>query len=511
MGITTARKRRMPTCVAVGVLGVGFSGGVIASPPVHAVVEQDGGAGPVRADVTRYVLEADSSLYVPLDGRSPELKAAFPKGLFPNVGSGLTFKGRVGNALEFYAITDRGANADGPGKLRNPSGVGSKLFPSPAFHPSYGLIRVSKASASLVSLRALRTADGRSPSGFPPPSLGKNAEEVPLGPDLRFDSERAGFDPLGLDAEAIVSDSARKSLWVADEYGPYLLRIEPASGRILEWLRPGDGPRDLPKLLASRRSNRGLENLALVASTGHLHGALQSPIDPLDEAGRSRQVVVPGGKSVDIKHAARFIRWIDYDPATGRSVLMAYPVDGSLYEKGRTGAAKLGDITSLGKGRFLAVEQGARARDGQTQNWLMLVEVPADVSDITAFDADLEASSITGQPVNAADFARIVPLRKTKLFDLNEAGWKAEKAEGLALVDPHTVAIINDNDFGIRTALFDARGKEIDGNVGDCTVDAATGELSDCAVTTARIVPATGPGTTVELWMIRFDRELTRP
>lgn len=496
----------------VGSLVLGFgllgSGGLaMAGQPVRSSSDQQWEAGAVHADITRYVLQADGKLYLPMSGRL--------KGLFPNVGSGLTFKGRGKGYLEFYGTTDRGANSDGPGQVVNPAGAGSKFFPVPEFHPSYGLIRVTDQSATLLDLHPLKDAQARSPTGLPPPGRGKGpVEEVPLTADMHFDSQRAPFDELGLDAEAIVWDAARSALWVSDEYGPYILKVEPKSGRILEWLRPGTGARDLPQILGSRRSNRGLENLALVTKTGHLHGALQSPIDPLDANGKSLQATPPGGKPVDIKHAAKFIRWIDYDPATGRSQLFAYPVDGSLYDKGRTGAAKLGDVTSLGGGRFLVIEQGAGAGDGHTKNGLMLVEFPADASDITAMGADLEASSITGTPVNAADFSKVVPLRKTKLFDLNVAGWDAEKAEGIALVDAHTIALINDNDFGIRTALFDAQGKEVEGSVGDCTLDAAEARLTACAAksaTSARVVQAKGPGTDVEFWLIRFDRDLTKP
>lgn len=501
-------------CLAVaGRLGCGAA--VAADLPKKSASDQQWEAGAVHADITRYVLQAPAKLYLPVPGDVPALKRAFPRGLFPDVGSGLAFKGRGKGYLEFYGITDRGANSDGPGKVVNPAGAGSKFFPLADFHPSYGLIRVTEQSATLLSLQPLVDAQGHKPTGLPPPGRGKGpVEEVPLTGAMRFDATRATFDPLGLDTEAIVVDAARKALWVSDEYGPYILKVEPQSGRILEWLRPGEGPRDLPSVLGSRRANRGLENLALEASTGHLHGALQSPIDPLDANGKSLQATPPGGKPVDVKHAAKFIRWINYDPATGRSILHAYPVDGSLYEKGRTGAAKVGDITSLGDGRFLAIEQGSRAADGHTQNWLMRVEIPSTATDITAFGADLEVSSITGSAVNGADWSQVTPLRKTKLFDLNQAGWNAEKAEGLALVDAHTIALVNDNDFGIRTALVDGEGKELEGSIGDCTLDATAGTLTACATksaVSARVVPARGPGTDVEFWLIRFDRDLTGP
>ena len=39
-------------------------------------------------------------------------------------------------------------------------------------------------------------------------------------------------------------------------------------------------------------------------------------------------------------------------------------------------------------------------------------------------------------------------------MDLNEVGYnKVQKVEGLALIDPETLAVINDNDFGVANIL----------------------------------------------------------
>lgn len=46
---------------------------------------------------------------------------------------------------------------------------------------------------------------------------------------------------------------------------------------------------------------------------------------------------------------------------------------------------------------------------------------------------------------------------------MNAIGWAAEKAEGLTLIDDSTIALANDNDFGLKTKIFDANGVEVDG------------------------------------------------
>ena len=49
---------------------------------------------------------------------------------------------------------------------------------------------------------------------------------------------------------------------------------------------------------------------------------------------------------------------------------------------------------------------------------------------------------------------------KELLIDLREYGWRQEKAEGLALVNDRTIALINDNDFGVAIDLQDPENKK---------------------------------------------------
>jgi len=440
----------------------------------------------------------------------------------PSYGSGLTFKGKAADgSLEFYGITDRGPNGDGP-KVPNSvvtSGAtgtsDAKFFPSPSFTPSFGLISIGKDGAILKSSTAIKFSSTINASGLSIASgkVGSSAE-VPLNDAAKFDaSSKTKFSDYGLDTESIVYDAARGAVWVSDEYGPFILKIDVATGVILKKYQPGTGAADLPAVLLKRRANRGMEGLTLEVASGKLHGFIQSPLDD----GKA-SYIVPGATaatSESIKDYARFNRWVEFDPATEKTKLYAYPIDSTQYTAGKTGNAKLGDMVSLGNGKFIVLEQGS-GPDGKVFNKLMLVQVPSNATDIANMGTDLEKSSMTGAAVNGVNYAEVVLLKKTQLFDLNNAGWLAEKAEGLALVDENTLALTNDDDFGMKTVIVDPSGAIVAGaDVTKCTVDAngalttTAGALGCTAGNTMRVSRGADTERPNRIWLFKFNKKLT--
>ena len=117
--------------------------------------------------------------------------------------------------------------------------------------------------------------------------------------------------------------------------------------------------------------------------------------------------------------------------------------------------------------------------------------------------------------VNGADWKAVTTLKKTLLLDLNAIGWLAEKAEGLTIVDGNTLALANDNDFGMKTKVFDASGKAIeDADVTKCNVDAngviITSSAAGCnAANTIRVARGTDAERPSRLWLIKFGKALT--
>lgn len=464
--------------------------------------------------VTRYQVQAANSFYIPYEGGNAKVKADFPLGFLPSYGSALAFKGtNASGDLEFYGLTDRGPNGDGP-NVPNPGGsgtVGAKIFPSPSFTPSIGVITVGKAGAVLNSTLPIKVSASANSSGLaiPAGSLG-NSAEVPVFDAMKYDvASKAVYSANGLDTEAIAFDKKRNALWVSDEYGPFIVKIDAASGVIQSRYAPGSG---LPTIFAKRRANRGMEGMALDTASDKLHGFLQSPLTD----GSALYSVT--GKSEQVERFARFTRWIEFDPVTGNTGRMfAYPLNGADYADGRTGNAKLGDMVALGNGKFIVIEQGA-APGGKVFNKLMLVEI-GSATDInaTAFNpatSDLEKSSMGAALVNGADWSKVVTLKKTLLLDLNAIGWLAEKAEGLTIVDGNTLALANDNDFGLKTKIFTPSGEAVaDADVTKCNVDASgtiiTSNAAGCnAANTIRVARGDDRERPSRLWLIKFSKAL---
>lgn len=149
----------------------------------------------------------------------------------------------------------------------------------------------------------------------------------------------------------------------------------------------------------------------------------------------------------------------------------------------------------------------------------MLVEL-GSATDITAAvynvtTSDLEKSSMAGAAVNGAAWSTVVPLKKTLLLDLNAIGWLAEKAEGLTMVDGATLALANDNDFGMKTKIFNPAGEIVaDADVTKCDVTAAgtliTSTALGCnAANSIRVARGEDRERPSRLWLIKFDKALT--
>ena len=439
------------------------------------------------ADVTveKYDIEIPKAFMVPYTG---QYAAQFPDGFTIGIGSGMTYVGRAADGSRvFYAITDRGPNADAPKWVEGGKTTATKMFPAPDFHPSYGAIRVKDGHAVLASLITVKDAHMRPVSGraIPLGSVGATGE-IPLNDSL----QKLSFDPEGLDTEGIAIDRKDKRyLWICDEYGPFIAKIDGYTGKIVKKYVPG---KDLPMIAASRQPNRGLEGIAVTPSNKVL-AAIQSICDVDGKIKKSK---------------ATFCRLLFLDPATGKVKQFAYPHDRDNYKLSRD--AKIGDLHAVSETKFLLIERGKNA-DGKTRIPVYLIDI-ADASDITGVKT-ADGKELETLADRAEVEARGVQyVKKTKLIDLKDYGWKPGKAEGVALMpDMRTIAVTSDNDFGftfkVVNPVNDADGKPVT-KAAAYTVDPA-GQVKYKGEPVDTHIELSETGTSSKLWLFTLPKRVS--
>ena len=267
------------------------------------------------------------------------------------------------------------------------------------------------------------------------------------------------YDAFGGDFEGILRD-ANGDFWMCDEYRPAIYHFD-ASGVMIDRLVPqgtsllGDsaqevgfyGTETLPAVYAKRRANRGFEALALDTDEGILYAFIQSPIETPDRA--------------SVRNMSDVIRILGVDPATGE------PVSEYVYllERNRDAGLgnrvdKMGDAVYVGNGRFMVLERDSGLPgDNTSQKYVFEIDLKyatnilgTDLANKTESTGpeDKTLEMMTADDLAAADIA---PVYKRKVLNLPSIGYlPSDKPEGLAVLPDGSLAVINDNDFGLAGA-----------------------------------------------------------
>lgn len=371
------------------------------------------------AEITKYTV--DTSAY----------DVPYGTGKLPlAVGSGLKLKSSSGGSMVFYGLTDRGPNGDSPAPVTAKDGTvyaASKVFPTPSYIPKIVEITVKDGKAIITKAIDLMATANTPMSGLPLPSGQTGTTgEISLNSSM---TDSLGFSANGIDPEGIDIDADGK-LWICDEYGPFIARVNPTTGIIEKKYIPGDATNPLPDILKKRVPNRGMEGIAI--ADGLVYAIVQTPLDSDDD-----------GKGDD-----DYLTLVELNPASG--VVNLYAVNFDKYDKTtnpngfKASKIKAGDLMALGGGKFMMIEQGS-SEAGLVNNLVLL-----DLSTATKISAADYAGKtrLKGITVNGA---AITAAKRTLIANLRDFGWLPEKAEGLTKLDDQTIAIINDSDFGIAT------------------------------------------------------------
>lgn len=412
------------TISAAQLAGLAGGGAVVAVDPAANITAAKGGGlvfTPDKGYKGKVELKATVSPAVSLFSSNIPALATVGGVSVDASGYGSSWVPVPGVAGEFFGLTDRGPNVDGPEKDQ-------KIAVTPDFTPQIGRFKLQDGEAKLISVITLKGPDGRPLNG--------RTDTAALTGEKIIDLDGREIPPTdhGIDSEGLVA-MPDGSFWVSDEYGPFLIHFD-ANGQELERLAPGRG---LPEVLKNRTPNQGMEGLTLTPDGSKLVGIMQSALNMPGLSGNAKEVPAARIVTIDLKSKAtqQFVYLLDNPKDTKKAV---------------------SEITAVSNTEFLVDERDSKLPPkanktiyridlaGATPLAEQTPETIVGVSSTADAEAALKAAGIT--PVK-----KTVTLELTQLLDkLNPQGkfFGHDKVEGLTTTDGgKTLYIANDSDFGL--------------------------------------------------------------
>jgi myo-inositol-hexaphosphate 3-phosphohydrolase/phosphodiesterase/alkaline phosphatase D-like protein len=358
--------------------------------------------------------------------------------------SGLYFQGIAPNGnLKFVTNTDRGPNGD-------PTGV-NRPFYLPNFQPEIVSFELNKQTGaiSITKRTGLFDKNGTTPlTGLPNLQAGAGGTAYTDEVAVDLNGQVIPNQALGADLEGIVV-APNGDYWLVDEYRPAIYHFD-INGKLLDRFIPQGtatapnpdaapgtfGTEVLPAVYGQRRNNRGFEAVALEGNK--LYAFIQSPIDNPDSTGDTTS------------RNSRNLRILEFNiiskQVTGEYLYLLDDITAS----GNAKTDKLGDAVSLGNGKFAVVE-----RDDLATNASNKLIYQIDLAGATNINNPANFTLPAGKTIEQLTpteltTAKITPVSKSLIANAAQLGYTGvEKLEGLALVSPNTLALINDNDFNV--------------------------------------------------------------
>ena len=368
----------------------------------------------------------------------------------PGPGSGLEYAG--GCPGTFYMITDRGPN----GSRTAGDGV---FFPLPAFTPTVLKVHGDEGSSAIVidSVLPIRNDNGDPITGI---SNG-SADDTPFLTDTA--ATPLAYDPDGLDTEDLRRLPSGDYAFT-DEYSPSVGIVDGTTGHVkVRYVPSGVAVAArysvaaiLPSVLTNRRANKGFEGLAL-APDGHTAWAVLQT--PMGDDGASKY----GNSLVD-----RVVRIDNFDDPTHATVgghfIVLHQTAAALLAGADQKNIYYNSATWLSASKLLLLERVSNPTEGMPGHLTLVV---ADFTSATNLVGHPELGESTldpetvGPPAGYVTLA-ITPATTSVVFDSNDVptflqmppggAVTPDKLEGVAVINKTTVAISDDNDFGITNA-----------------------------------------------------------
>ncbi|MBJ7536850.1 esterase-like activity of phytase family protein [Marinomonas transparens] len=380
-----------------------------------------------------------------------------------NGGYGSAMTAHPSEANQFYALTDRGPNANYKGDY----GKG-KSFPIASYTPRIGLFEV-EADGKVVMVKAilLKHPEGSLISGLPNSSaLGgtgetpyhANGKPVLMNDDQPYDkvTNPIKLDDYGLDGEGLVA-LKDGTFWVSDEYGPHIVHFDSNGveiGRINAFKDDGRDVFHLPAVFQHRRPNRGMEGLAITPDETTLVGIMQSTMKNPNKAAQKGDIT----------------RIVTVDLTNGKTEQYLY-----RQEKAQNANSEIATLTA---NKFLVIERdgsfllgGPKKANPNAQKQVYRIDlttgtklstvalsssITRDVSHGLMIDGLTLEQYTEKNGWDALAAKDIKPVNKTLVVDMvKEVAYPHDKMEGLWVIDEHHLGVLNDDDF----AAWSTKGK----------------------------------------------------
>ena len=353
----------------------------------------------------------------------------------------------------FWGIGDRGPNIGpmaaaeryGVGWLRGLSGIdGAKVMPLPLTGPALARFRIAGDVVLLEEVADLADSSGAAIGGLPVPGAA-HAEAEPV---FNLGGQPLALAPGGADSEGIAA-LADGSFWIAEEYGPSLLRVSRSGEVLCRWVPRGLQPcfagalypvvEALPWLASTRKLNRGFEGVAASADGRDLYAAFQSPLAHPDRAAHL------ASSHVRIWHLAG-----SNGALLGEYVYPLDPPESFRRDNAEGPVArddiKLAELQLDGSGGLLVMERVTASTKIYRVGLPEALRAPPTLAD--------PATRPTLEQQSRAELqaAEVPLLEKQLLFSSDDHPQVCPDLEGMVLIGPGHLLLSNDSDYGIEGA-----------------------------------------------------------
>ncbi|MEZ4918374.1 MAG: esterase-like activity of phytase family protein [Saprospiraceae bacterium] len=314
-------------------------------------------------------------------------------------------------------------------------GNNAAVFPFPAYSPKLWTFQENGSALQITNLQTLRKPDNSSFRGVPPPNGFGGTGEIPWATPtgIVLNNDIWGIDPEGM---AIDNEDG---IWVCDEYGTAIWHLNKdliAQKRYtptpFQSIDLGVNP-----ILAKRQANAGFSGMAYTPN-GKVYSILERPLANPDTTTGNQSYI----------H-----RILEIDSESGATRMFAYVSQKA--GQGSSARAHLGGIAAINNEEFLVMEYLDYGHQVDRKIYTINLNGASEISGDDFNGLTLEQLV----DANGLGMHGIQPVQKHLLVDLYELAWNPnlKHPEGIAVVDARTIALINDNQYGIYSPNADGQ------------------------------------------------------